>query len=176
MPIMRTYQCPECNGYFDHLHMHATDAPPSFCVLCGASTAEVTPELSAPHISKTIGKATDQVYRAMEDSSQHRAELAAEAAGVDVSEMSAMKLTNMRDDTREGENSVKVEATPVSTFMANTGVGGMQTAEAAAGFAAAAATGPFARQGNKTMTDVVRSHRQVASQVEMRGNLGSHKG
>src|SRR5450830_222819 len=96
MPVMRSYQCPDCQGIFDHLHMRSTDEPPAFCPLCGASTSDVRPEISAPRIAKSIGKTGDAVYRGMEDGSAQRAAMAAEHLGCDVSDMNAMKVTDIK--------------------------------------------------------------------------------
>jgi len=175
MPVMRTYQCPDCEGVFEHLHMRSTEEPPAFCPLCGASTAEVEPEVSSPHIAKSIGKVADQVYRDMEDGATQRANMAAEHLGVDASEMSAMKITDMKDNMREGDTANGVAANPVSTFMQQTGVGGMQSATNAAGYAAATRVGAFAGAGEAVRQGVVQGHQQRAAQVARAGHLGSFK-
>ena len=105
MPVIRTYQCPDCQGTFEHLHDHYDDPPPLVCDLCGGDMRDTQPELAAPHLAKSIGKVADNVYRGMEQAAQNRAEMAAEALGENVSEMGAMKITNMRDDARAGETS-----------------------------------------------------------------------
>src|SRR5215469_7270667 len=58
--------------------------------------------IAAPFIGSAKTKATDSCYRQLEESSARRAEMAAEMAGVPVSEMSHLKVTNIRD-TKEGE-------------------------------------------------------------------------
>ena len=62
-----------------------------------------------PAIRTVAGTMLDKVYRAEEAASEKRAEQAAEMAGVPVSEMSGLKITNMRDNMREGD----VAAIPV---------------------------------------------------------------
>jgi hypothetical protein len=62
-------------------------------------------------------KNNDKVYRDMEAASIVRAEMAAEAAGVPVSEMSHLKITNMRDNTREGEIAAMPVNNPVTQQM-----------------------------------------------------------
>jgi len=59
--------------------------------------------IAAPFIGSAKTKATDGCYRQLEDSSAVRAQMAADMAGVPVSEMSHLKVTNIRDNTREGE-------------------------------------------------------------------------
>jgi len=174
MPVMRSYQCPDCQGIFDHLHMRSTDEPPAFCPLCGASTGDVQPEISAPRIAKPIGKTGDAVYRGMEDGSAQRAAMAAEHLGCDVSDMSAMKVTDIKDNTREGETSNVVAANPVSNFMAQTGVGGLQSSTQAAAFAASTNSGPYARAGESARQGIVANHQQRAAQVARAGQQGSY--
>ena len=65
--------------------------------------------IAAPFIGSAKTKATDSCYRELETSSAARAEAAAHFAGVPVSEMSHLKVTNLKDNTREGE----VAAMPV---------------------------------------------------------------
>lgn len=172
MPVLRNYQCPDCEGVFEHLHMRGTDAPPAFCPLCGAPTGDVEAEVSAPHIRRAIGKSGDDVYRAMENSANQRAEAAAEHLGVDVSEMGAMKITDMKDNVSVGEISAVAAPNPVSTFMGNTGVGGLQSAEAAQGYAAAAQTGPFAGAGNAAREALVGGHAARAARMAAAGCSG----
>lgn len=175
MPVMRTYQCPDCEGVFEHLHMRSTEEPPAFCPLCGASTADVQPELSAPHIAKSIGKVADTVYRDMEESSRQRAYLAAEALGESASDMSNMLVTNMRDDAREGETSAPTVNNEVSQAMqAYPGIGGLQSADAAAGYAAATRSGPHANAGVKAMQNVVKQHATNAPRVVRANQTGSY--
>ena len=59
--------------------------------------------IAAPFIGSAKTKATDGCYRELEKSSEVRAQMAADMAGVPVSEMSHLKVTNIRDNTREGE-------------------------------------------------------------------------
>lgn len=176
MPVMRTYQCPECEGIFEYLHLRVDDLPPSFCPLCGASTSDVEPEVSSPHITKSIGKTADGVYRAMEEGSQARAAMAAEASGASVEDMSAMRITDMKDNAREGETAVASADNAVSQFMASTHIGGMQSAEAGAQFAATTNTGPYARAGAAAAKTALAGHSQRAQQVVAAGQMGRYTG
>jgi len=172
MPIMRTYQCPDCEGYFEHLHLHSGEAPPPNCELCGADMRGTPPELSAPHIARSIGKVADNVYRAMEESSAHRAEMAAEAMGESASEFNAMKVTNIRDDARAGESSVVTANNAVSQFMGQNRIGGHMPRETAAEYAQATRTGPYAGAGLAAVRQVTQNHASLAPRVVRAGNLG----
>ena len=93
-------QCPECAHKF-----YAKTAFPECCPNCAY---EYDPEpddtvISLPSLRSATTKATDKVYRDMETASIHRAEQAAEMAGVPVSEMSHLKITNLRDNVQNGE-------------------------------------------------------------------------
>lgn len=96
-------RCPSCRKAFPW--DPAIDLP-SRCPLPGCDyvakpKGEVI-EIAAPFIRSQKTTRTDASYRELETSSAIRAELAAQAAGVPVSEMSHLKVTNIRD-TKEGE-------------------------------------------------------------------------
>ena len=175
MPVMRTYQCPDCDGTFDHLHMRSTDEPPNFCPLCGSSMTDVEPQPARVNLATNTGKSGDQVYRAMEDGSAQRAEMAAQHLGVDASEMSAMKITNMQDNMREGDTAAVTQATPVSQMMQQTqGITGLQSADAASSYAASAHTGAYAHAGDAARQGITQMHQQRAHQIVKAGEMGRH--
>lgn len=174
MPVMRTYQCPECLGAFEHLHLRSTDEPPSFCPLCGASTADTPPEMSAPHIGKSIGFVADAVYRQMEEGSAQRAQMAAEHLGVDAAETSALKITDIRDTMREGDTAVSVAPNAVSTFMQQSGVGGYQGSDAGVHYAAATRHGPHAGAGSRAMDSVRQQHAAASPRMVASGQQGKY--
>lgn len=96
-------RCPSCRKAFPW--DPAIDLP-SRCPLPGCDyvakpKGEVI-EIAAPFIRSQKTTRTDASYRELETSSAIRAELAAQMAGVPVSEMSHLKVTNIRD-TKEGE-------------------------------------------------------------------------
>jgi len=95
-------QCPQCaEKFWSQKDIFA------MCPKCGYE-AEIPDEtvISAPFIKSqgSISTVTDKVYRDMERTSEHRAEQAAEMAGVPVAEMSHLKITNMRDNVQVGES------------------------------------------------------------------------
>ena len=171
MPVMRSYQCPECQGVFRHLHDRADEPPPTACEICGADTSGTPPELSAPHIPRSIGKVADGVYRQMEEGSRARAEMAAETLGESAAD-TGMAITDMRDNARPGETSAVPVNNPVSQFMGQTGAGGMTAGIQGAEYARATRTGPFAGAGAATLQGVVSGHGARAAQVAARGNVG----
>jgi hypothetical protein len=102
-------RCPGCRKPFPW--DPAIDLPER-CPLkgCGYVAKKREPEvdedgvivIAAPFLRSSTMKANDDCYRQLETSSAARAEAAAHFAGVPVSEMSHMKVTNIRD-TRPGE-------------------------------------------------------------------------
>lgn len=106
MAVTKDLRCPSCAGIFPWLFMNAQDTP-KFCPLCGFNVENDEPDAmpSAPHIDDSaIKKAVDQTYRATEEGSQHRAHMAREM-GADQSEADSLKITNMRDNAKQGETS-----------------------------------------------------------------------
>jgi hypothetical protein len=109
-------RCPGCRKAFPW--DPAIDLPER-CPLkgCGYVSKKREPEvdedgvivIAAPFLRSHVMKANDGVYRELERSSEVRAQMAADMAGVPVSEMSHLKVTNIRDNTRPGE----VAAMPV---------------------------------------------------------------
>lgn len=114
----------------------------------------------------------DKVYRAMEEGAAHRAHLAAEHLGVSAADVSAIKLTDMKDRPHEGEHSAVVRPNPVSTLMqqAPSGTVGM-VGQAGAAYAQAAHGGPYPHAGAMAARDVGRWHAQMARAVEHQGRI-----
>ena len=103
-------RCPGCRKPFPW--DPAIDLPER-CPLkgCGYVAQKRDPEvdengeivIAAPFLRSQKTSRTDASYRELETSSEARAQLAAEAAGVPVSEMSHLKVTNIRDNLKPGE-------------------------------------------------------------------------
>ena len=97
-------RCPHCRGRFPWDRKLGF---PSKCPLpgCDYVAKEVDDKvIPMPMICHATTNTPDRVYREMERSSEVRAQMAAEAAGVPVSEMANLKMTNMRDNVQVGEN------------------------------------------------------------------------
>lgn len=167
MAKMFTYNCPSCAGEFSYMQ-HPSDQPaaPRFCPLCGFDTeAEMVQgieeiaipfkpfkrAITAPHVAKSIGKAADSTYRMMEETANDRIAQAAEMTGLPESDFNDMKITDLKDNLREGDAAaVEPPKSEVSKLMESTpGVFGFQQPAAAAGFAAAAHTGAHAYAGRR---------------------------
>lgn len=147
------------------------------------------PEVAAPHVSDGIGKnrllAAEQTYRQYEKATENNAITAAEMAGVPVSEMSSLKITDMQTSLREGDLAVKPVENDVSKVMAQKpGVFGFQDRTGAAAFGQAAHTG-LTPTGQKIAGDtphagakansVIRSfHERHAAAIVKSGEQGRH--
>ena len=94
MKLNMKLQCRLCGERF---RWNASDFPDE-CPICKQYIGrDGQPEIAAPHIALRIGKSADNVYKAMENGADHRANVASEFLGVPKSELSDMKITNLRD-------------------------------------------------------------------------------
>ena len=101
MKLNMKLQCRLCGERF---RWNAADFPDE-CPICKQYIGrDGRPEIAAPHIALRIGKSADNVYKAMENGADHRANVASEFLGVPKSELSDMKITNLRD-ANVGESS-----------------------------------------------------------------------
>lgn len=159
------YRCPDisCRKTFP---WDSADAPPNLCPHCGYSYREVDDNvISMPNILSARTKSIESVARGVMDGSEARAELAAEAAGCSVSDMSALKVTNLNDG-RHSEFATKDLNNPVTQVMQQTpGLTGFQANGAA--FAGATSQGPYARAGANIatrMTSIHQVHKQALAE------------
>ena len=113
--------CSECHGKFS---WHS--AWRESCPLCGvameAGPADDVPEIPAFLSIKT--RRADNLYREMERGSEFRQQKASEMLGVPTHELSAMKITDLKDARHPGEVSAKLPAPvlqPVISRMAQQG-------------------------------------------------------
>lgn len=96
---MAKWVCPECRARFPFVAGKEPECPE-----CGYSIPSKSDDgIVMPFISHARHKNPDVIYKAEEQASRHRAEVAAEIAGASVSDMSAMMITNQRDNLRPGE-------------------------------------------------------------------------
>lgn len=132
MSIQRHIRCPYCKEAFWQKVAKRSDPPPSECPLCqntGTQTEAALVWLSKERrtrdaVTKSMVadgrgpgynadarlqlRSEEQVYRAMESGSNIRAEAAASELNVPVSEVSHIKITDMKDNPKPGEISAKI--------------------------------------------------------------------
>ena len=96
-------RCPACRTKFRWLA--ETEAYPSDCPQCGAYVGHdrADDDVVMPNILSFANRCSDGVYKAMEKASQERVYQAAEMAGCDASDMADLKITNLRDNMKQGE-------------------------------------------------------------------------
>lgn len=101
MPVIRTYQCPDCSETFDFFHRTASEPPPAHCEVCKAPMFDVAPELPKVNIGgSNLSKSVDQTYAAAEAS---------------------LGVTDMKDSLRDGEPAAKVPVNTVTRVAAQMG-------------------------------------------------------
>lgn len=149
-------KCPECASKFP---WEPTKGYPKACPLCGFDTSidEDATAIVIPAFLSAKSKANDKLYRDMEKGSEFRAHAAAEAAGVPVSEMAGLKITDL-NDRRDAEISAKdTEARAAAARL------GMKSLDApfqqnGASYSPAVQAGPFANSGAKFQTVLREQH------------------
>ena len=167
--IRRRYRCPACKCEFDYDHHPsiAADPVPSLCpnAKCGydTDTGEFQVGLTAPILAKEVNKIPEANYRAAEEGSIYRAQHAEEVLGLDREAANQIKITNMRDNLREGDVAAMPAPTPVSDFMqANPNAGGFNYGAANyAEHSSAVTQGPFPNAGARAMADVRQAHARL---------------
>lgn len=173
MPFyVQRYRCPDCGQSF---RWPAAQNAPDFCPACGAFVGEEYDPAAAPAAPAvhTKVRSYDSVYRAMEEGSIHRAQLAAEMTGASEAEMSAIKITDMKDRPHEGEHSAIVRPNPVSRLLDSvpSGTVGMVGPNGAA-YAQAAHSGPYPHAGAIAARDVNNWHTRMAQAMQKEGQIG----
>ena len=174
----RRYTCPSesCGHTFEFRHETRKSPPPRYCPRCGYDTQgdddaeQLDMTFPSPLLGKVITVAADQTYRAMEEGSAHRAQVAMEQHGLSQEEANGLKITDLRTNNVEGENSVKNEDNPVTEAMrAAPNITGFQNPAAAAEFARSAHTGVHAHAGARAVGKIQETHMQNVAQVVAAG-------
>jgi hypothetical protein len=180
MAFNRFYRCPDCEGTFKFMHVLQDDPPPDRCELCGSwMNLDIPPEPvfvpQAPAVRSGKAKAVDDVYYGMEDSSRLRAEMMAQVGGGSASDYAHTHITNMKDNSREGDIAyVPPPPNPVTQMMAAAPqVTGHQANAMAFAEANRHGVGAYAGEGARKAV-VSQHHQQVASLVGA-GRIGSYK-
>lgn len=113
MPVTRTYGCPDCGNTFSFLHLNADEPPPDYCAKCGSFMGDdPTPLPAAPAIIGPKAKSIDETYRQLEESSAARAEAAGDPS---------LKITDLKDNLREGDVAAVAPNNPVTQYAAESG-------------------------------------------------------
>lgn len=138
MAVYRTYECPSCKKNFDFLHHPNDEPPPSFCPLCGADVSGkkktrmkkadrvLSPGLperlkKMPNHERKVSRSADAVHRGLENAAEDRMRDAAEVLGVDPRTLGNMKMTNMKDNMREGDMAQSSTPTDATKLTGSTG-------------------------------------------------------
>jgi hypothetical protein len=158
-------RCPACRAKFP---WEPEKGYPEFCPNDACSTRiahdRADDDIVIPFIRHTATKATDQVYRDIESSSERRAEMAAADAGTSVEDMSGLKITDLRETRHEGA----IAAPPLPAHLENVGsfAGG-----AAAEHGATIQAGYLPNRGAHVRTAIQNRHAERTGAVSDRPAL-----
>ena len=182
--IERLIKCEDCGQSFWHRVEHRSDPNPDECPLCHNSgepvmkwpaktlspkIAQMVEEGRGPATSLRFAKNADNVYRQMETASESRAQMAADAAGVDVSEMSNMKITDLRDNLRPGDVAAKLPPNRFAQQANGVGPGFTQSPVAPGG--APIALGGLPKVGDSVRQNLTAGHAQRQRDVVRAGEV-----
>jgi hypothetical protein len=150
-------KCPKCREKFKY---DVADGWPDNCQVCGEDINNRVPDnvVTVPAFLSQKSKNNDKVARDIMDGSEVRAELAAATAGVPVSEMSGLKITDLNDrnDAQFAAKEVRNEVTQRMDAMQAAGLPtgfGTNTSDAMAR-AAASHTGDAPYAGLRAMKNL----------------------
>lgn len=151
-------RCPICRQAFA---WNDSSQFPDNCLLChefiGPDPDRDVTVIPMPFIKSAKTKQNDELYRSMEKGSEVRAELGAQAAGCSVSDMSALKMTDMNDNQREGDIAAKLAPDDSSAkFFQSNG----------AEYAAGTASGAITVNGQVTTGIQPRAGMQAMSKIQ----------
>lgn len=152
-------RCPLCREKFKY---DVAEGFPDDCQVCGKRIAHDRDDddVVIPYFLSEKTKKTDGVARQVMDGSETRAELAAQMAGVPVSEMSGLKITDLNDrnDTQVSAKPVVNDVTRHMDQMRSKGMNVGFQRQQAMDYAANAHTGALPYAGAKMRTRLWNAH------------------
>jgi hypothetical protein len=152
-------RCPKCREKFKY---DVADGWPDNCLICKAdiNNHRDDDDIVIPYFLSEKTRKTDAVARQVMDGSEKRAEMAAAMAGVPVSEMSGLKVTDL-NDRNDTVQSMKPVSNDVTRHMAAMNARGMPVGfqrQQAQEAAATAHTGAEPYAGARMRTKLWNTH------------------
>lgn len=207
--VTRRIQCGLCGGVFSQTVDRRSAAMPDECPLChdtGSPTEQALVWRSREQreadqaVQKMVSegrgpgyradaraqlRSEEQVFRAMEAGANFRAEAAASDLNVPVSEMSNLKITDMKDNPKPGENSAKIPMSQDALGMQNwakqqsfqdsTGKAFVGSGSIINGKQVGTMVGPAAGHHGEGMRSLItQTHAQKAAEFAGRGQMGKY--
>ena len=153
-------KCPDCREKF-RWEFSDESRWPKACPLCKVDIGIDTDDsvIMMPSLKSAKTKVVDASYRELETSSERRMEQAAQDAGCSPSEMSALKITDIKTGVKPGESYVREVHNPVTERMEQMKQMGAQvgfSGAAAAELAGSVRTGPHPNAGANTLARIQR--------------------
>lgn len=157
-------KCPECRKSFP---WESGSAFPSHCLICHAYIGHDRDDddVVLPMFNlKGVSKSADDMYRSMERGAEFRAHAAADKLGVPVSEMSELKITDLKDARHPGEIAAGEVRNEVTAAMAAPSVVpmGWQGGAQAVGFSGVVQQGSHPNAGARFMQHGIRANHREA--------------
>lgn len=153
-------RCSDCR---EKIAWEAGKKFPQYCPACGVFMGEerADDDVVMPFVRTSARtQSIDSVYRDMERGSEARAQMAADMVGAPVAEMSSLKITNMRDNQRQGDYPVEVPVeNSVTQAMKQIPMAGFgNSREAGAYFSEAVSVGAGANAGARFQSVLRERH------------------
>jgi hypothetical protein len=153
---MAIIRCPVCRTKFK---WDITQGYPEFCINteCESRIAHdrADDDIVLPSMRSSKLAVADRVYREMEAGSEVRAQAAASMMGVPTAEMSELKITNLRDNQRQGDLAVAQRNLPGVAYDPSAG----------SQYASSVRSGPFPNRGMQVLDNVRAMHEQSGGMV-----------
>jgi hypothetical protein len=149
------------------------DDPPEDCPACGYRIASdrADDDVVMPNILSFATRCSDGVYKMLEKSSEDRVYAAAEQAGCDPSDMAGLKITNLRDNMKQGDiaampvvNDVTRQMDAIAQINPNSQFGFGGGAGAGLSFSSAVPSGPSPNAGARFQRAVNETHPAMVAQ------------
>lgn len=136
---------------------------PDKCPCCGEKIGHdrADSDIVMPSLRSMKTTATDNVYREVERTSEVRMEQAAEMAGCSPSDMSSLKITNLRDNNRQGDVAAIPVNNEVTRQMEAINARGGQFGfgrDAGLGYSASVSQGPVPNAGVRALMGTRNDH------------------
>lgn len=168
-------RCTVCREYFpwDPTKGWPEDCPVNHCYIGMGDRDDVV----LPFISQKQNLGADRVYRDMEQKSALRAKIAQEQYGLSSEDAAQLKMTNMRDNLREGDVAAMPVRNEVTRLMDTSPSGTVGMSTMGVQLSQGTRVGPVPRAGTNFIESVLKpGHRRDAAEALAGSIANNHRG